>query len=79
VVEVFPAPSLAVNVLVWLRAQVELKTPPSLAVTVVAPQLSVAEAEPSAALISDADGLQPNVNAVPVAVIVGGVLSLIVI
>ena len=38
------------------------------------PQLSVAEAEPSAALMSEAAGLHPRV-VVPDAVIEGGVLS----
>jgi hypothetical protein len=41
---------------------------PSLEVMVILPQASVEEAEPSAALITAADGLQPSVVAVPVAV-----------
>ena len=41
------------------------------------PQASVAVADPSAALIADDDGLHPGVNVVPVAVIVGGMLSLV--
>ena len=44
---------------------------------VVGPQASVAVAEPSAALISLAKGLQPSVVAVPLAVIVGGTWSLV--
>jgi hypothetical protein len=52
-----------------------LDTVPSLCVTVVGPQASVAEAEPSAALRSPADGLHPSVVPVPFAVIVGGVVS----
>jgi hypothetical protein len=46
---------------------------------VTALQLSVAVAEPRAALIADPDGLQPSVNVVPVAVITGGVVSRTVI
>jgi hypothetical protein len=52
-----------------------LVTALSLGVGVTAPQLSVAVAEPRAALISDPDGLQPSVNVVPVAVITGRVVS----
>src|SRR6185503_15647913 len=72
---VLPQPSLAVNVLVCERAQPLLVTLPSLCVTVVVPQASVAEAEPSARPISLADGLHPSDVAVPLAVIVGGVVS----
>ncbi|MNC91755.1 hypothetical protein D3C83_80670 [compost metagenome] len=39
------------------------------------PQLSVAEAVPSAPLISPVDGLQPSVVVVPPVVITGAVLS----
>ena len=46
-------------------------------VIVTAPQASVATAEPRAALISAAVGLQPKVVAVPVAVIDGGTRSLV--
>ena len=48
---------------------------PSLEVMVVFPQASVAVAEPSAALISAADGLQPSEVVVPFVVITGAVLS----
>ena len=41
------------------------------------PQLSLIVAVPNAALISPADGLQPNVVVVPVVVITGGILSAI--
>src|SRR6185503_3908676 len=75
VVAVLPQPSLAVNVLVCERAHPLLVTLPSLCVTVVVPQASVAEAEPSARPISLADGLHPSDVAVPLAVIVGGVVS----
>ena len=47
----------------------------SLVVIVTGPHASVAVAEPRAALISEAEGLQPRVVAVPDAVIVGGVTS----
>lgn len=65
-VDVLPHSSFAVNVLVWLREHVELLTSPSLAdITVADPQPSVAVAVPSAAFISDADGLHPRVLVVP--------------
>ena len=73
-VDVLPAASLAVNVLVCDLGQVPVAVP-SLWVTVGVLQLSVADAEPSAAFISDADGLHPSVNVVPVALITGGVAS----
>ena len=41
----------------------------------IAPQASFAVAVPSALVISDAEGLQPNVDAVPPVVRVGPVLS----
>ena len=52
-----------------------LVTLPSLEVIVVLPHASVAVAVPRAALISAADGLQPSVVVVPVAVIDGATLS----
>ena len=52
-----------------------LLTAPSVALNDGAPQLSDADAVPSAALIAAVDGLQPSVVVVPVAVSVGGVLS----
>ena len=52
-----------------------LVTALSLEVGVTAPQLSMAVAEPRAALMSDPDGLQPSVDVVPVAVISGEVVS----
>ena len=52
-----------------------LVTLPSLELIVVLPQASVADAVPSAALISAADGLQPNVVVVPPVVTTGAVLS----
>src|SRR4030095_3363106 len=50
-------------------------TEPSLDVTVVAPQASVAVAVPSALVRSLAAGLQPNVVVVPPVEIVGGEVS----
>ena len=52
-----------------------LVTVPSEGDAVTGPQLSVAVAVPSAASIAAANGLQPNVRVVPVAVITGGVVS----
>ena len=52
-----------------------LDTVPSLDENVGVPQLSVAVADPSAASISAAVGLHPSVVVVPVAVIVGAVMS----
>jgi hypothetical protein len=57
--------------------QLVVVTGPSLCDTVGVPQASVAVAEPSAALISVAVELQPSNKLVPVAVIVGGVTSLV--
>lgn len=74
-VDVLPHPSLAVNVLVCVRPHPLLCKAPSLEETVVTPQASVAVAVPSAALISPAVGLQPNVKLVPPVVIVGAAMS----
>ena len=52
-----------------------LTTIPSVEVSVGVPHASVAVAVPSAALISEACGLQLSVNAAPVAVIAGGIIS----
>src|SRR6185436_19635057 len=60
-VAVLPQASLAVNVLVCVSVHPEVDTLPSEEVTVVGPQASVAVAEPSAASISLAKGLQPSV------------------
>jgi len=56
-----------------------LDTAPSVDVTVGVPHASVAVAEPRAVFISAEDGLQPRIPlaGVPVAVIVGGVTSLV--
>jgi hypothetical protein len=76
---VLPQPSIAVNVLVCDALQEVVDTAPSDEVIVGAPQPSVAVADPRAALISEADGLQPSDVAVPVAVIVGGVRSTVLV
>ncbi len=44
-------------------------------VGVIGPQLSLAVAVPSAESIAKADGVQPRVNVVPVAVITGATVS----
>jgi len=59
-VAVLPQASIAVNVLVCEEEQVEVNTAPSVNVIVGIPQPSVAVADPSAALISEAAGLQPS-------------------
>ena len=76
-VDVLLHPSLAVHVLVCEREHPSLDTELLLNVIVGAPHASVAFAVPNAALISPADGLQPSVNVVPVAVIPGGTRSLV--
>ena len=78
-VAVLPQPSIAVNVLVCVALQEVVDIVPSLEVTVGVPQPSVAVAVPRAALISEADGLHPSDVAVPVAVIVGGVRSTVLV
>jgi hypothetical protein len=70
-VAALPHASLTFQVRVCERAQPVLLTVPSEGVGVTGPQLSVAVAVPRAALMSDAEGLQPRVNVVPVAVITG--------
>jgi hypothetical protein len=74
-VEVLLHPSLAVHVLVCEREHPLVTTDPSINVSVVAPHASVAVAVPRAAVISEATGLQPKVNVVPVAVRDGGIRS----
>jgi len=75
-VAVLPQASTAVNVLVCVCEQ-DPVTGPSINVSVGIPQASVAVAVPSAAVISEAEGLHPRVKAVPVVVIVGGTRSLV--
>jgi hypothetical protein len=75
-VAVLPQASTAENVLVCVCVQ-DPVTGPSINVRVGIPQASVAVAVPSAAVISEAEGLHPNVKVVPVVVIVGGTRSLV--
>ena len=67
-----PQPSEAVNVLVCDRVQLLVCTAPSVNDTTGVPHVAVAVAEPSPALISEADGLQPRVGIAPVIIIIGG-------
>ena len=71
-VAVLPQASLAVNVLVCDALNEVVVIVPSVDVIVVVLQPSVAVAVPSAAAISEADGLQPRVGIAPVMVITGG-------
>ena len=74
-VAVLPQLSIAVHVLVCDREQEVVTIEPSLGVNVEPPQLSVAVAMPSAALISLATGLQPKVDVVPEVIIVTAVIE----
>jgi hypothetical protein len=75
--EKLPQASVAVKVLVCVRLQpLEIRFPSKNETTGGVPQLSVAEAVPSAALICAADGLQPAFNVVPEAVIIGAIVSI---
>ena len=71
-----PQPSEALNVLVCEAEQPLDCTGPSVTVTAGDPQAAVAVAEPSAATISEADGLQPSVATAPVIIMVGGLGTL---
>ena len=75
VVAVLPQASMAVNVLVCEAEHEVVDIVPSAAVIVVVLQPSVAVAEPSAASISEAEGLQPSDVVVPVAVMDGPLRS----
>ena len=72
-----PQPSVAINVRVLEAEQLPELTGPSVNVTDGEPQVAVAVAEPSAALISEAEGLQPSVGVTPVIIIVGGLGALV--
>jgi hypothetical protein len=72
-----PQPSEAVKVLVCDAEQEVVTTGPSETVTAGVPQAAVAVAVPSAAFISEADGLQPRVATAPVIIIVGGLGALV--
>ena len=75
VVAVLPQPSTATKVLVCDAPQEVVDIVPSTTVIVVVLQPSVAVAEPRAAAISEAEGLQPRVVIVPLAVIDGPLRS----
>ena len=72
-----PQPSEAMNVLTCEKAQPLEVTAPSVNVTIGVLQAAVAVADPRAAVISEAEGLQPRVREGGVIIIVGalGVLS----
>jgi len=72
-----PQPSEAVNVLVCDALQEVVTTGPSETITAGVLQAAVAVAEPRAAVISEADGLQPSVATAPVIIIVGGLGTLV--
>ena len=71
-----PQPSEALNVLVCEAEQEVVTTCPSETVTDGVLHAAVAVAEPRAALISEAEGLQPSVATAPVIIIVGGLGAL---
>jgi hypothetical protein len=77
VVAELPQPSTAVNILVCEDEQLDVTTAASVKDTVGVLQPSLAVADPSAASMSEASGLQPRVVTVPVAVITGAVRSLV--
>jgi hypothetical protein len=72
-VDELPQASTAVNVLTCEAEHDVVDTLPSVNVMVAALHASEAVAVPSAALISEAVGLQPRVLVLPVGVITGGV------
>jgi hypothetical protein len=72
-----PQPSAAVKVLVCDAEHEVVTTGPSETITAGVLQAAVAVAEPRAALISEADGLQPRVATAPVIIIVGGLGTLV--
>jgi len=72
-----PQPSEAVKVLVCEAEQPLDCTGPSVTVTAGDPQAAVAVADPSAAAISEAEGLQPSVGVAPVIIIAGGLGTLV--
>jgi hypothetical protein len=71
-----PQPSEAVKILTCDQAQPLLVTAPSVNVTIGALHAAVAVADPSAAVISEAEGLQPRVTKAGVIIIVGGLGAL---
>ena len=75
VVALLPHASIAVKVRVCDDEHEVVDTAPSLNVTVGVPHASEAVAVPSAAVISEAEGLHPRVVELPDVVIVGGAWS----
>ena len=67
-----PQPSVAEKILVCEAEQEEVTTGPSVKLRPGTPQAAVAVAVPSAALISEADGLHPSVVTLLMIVMVGG-------
>ena len=72
-----PQPSEAVKVLVCEALQALDVTGPSVNVTIGVPQAAVAVADPRAAVISEAEGLQPSVTDGGVIIIAGGLGALV--
>jgi len=75
-VALLPQPSEAMNVLTCEKAQPLEVTAPSVNVTIGVLQAAVAVAEPSAAVISEAEGLQPRVTKAGVIIMVGALGAL---
>ena len=73
IVAELPQPSTAVNVLVCEDEQLLVDIAPSVEVILMALHASVADADPSAAVIADEVGLHPRVVIAPVMMIDGGV------
>ena len=77
IVAELPQPSTAVNVLVCEEEQLLVDTVPSVNVIVAMLHPSVADAEPSAAVIADEVGLQPSGTSAYDPVNAGGIRSLV--
>ena len=77
VVAELPQPSMAVNILVCEEEQLLVDIAPSVEVILTALHASVADAEPSAAVIADEAGLQPSGTSAYDPVNAGGIRSLV--
>ena len=77
VVALLPQPSMAVNILVCEEEQLLVDIAPSVEVILTALHASVADAEPSAAVIADEAGLQPSGTSAYDPVNAGGIRSLV--
>ena len=77
VVAELPQPSTAVNILVCEEEQLLVDIAPSVEVILTTLQPSVADAEPSAAVIADEAGLQPSGTSAYDPVNAGGIWSLV--